>query len=300
MNGQWTTEAIGDLSGRLAIVTGANTGIGFVTALELARHGADVVLACRDVHKAGKAVERIRAERPGARLRALPLDLAMLASVRTFAAGFLAEHGRLDLLINNAGVMMPPLGRTAEGFELQFGTNHLGHFALTGLLMNRLLATRGSRVVTVASLAHRAGRIAFDDLHWTRRRYAAWRAYGASKLANLLFTHALQRRLDANGATVTAVAAHPGWTQTELSRHSRWMDLFGPWMAMSADQGALPTLRAATDPAARGGDYFGPDGWFQVRGAPVAVQPRARARDDAAAERLWQVSEELTGVRFPI
>lgn len=300
MNGQWTAEAIGDLSGRLAIVTGANTGIGFVTALELARHGADVVLACRDVHKAGQAVDRIRAERPAARVRALPLDLAMLASVRTFAAGFMAEHGRLDLLVNNAGVMMPPLGRTAEGFELQFGTNHLGHFALTGLLMNRLLATRGARVVTVASLAHRAGRIVFDDLHWARRRYSPWRAYGASKLANLLFTHGLQRRLDANGATVTAVAAHPGWTQTELSRHSRWMDLFGPWMAMAADQGAMPTLRAATDPAARGGDYFGPDGWFQVRGAPAVVQPRVRARDDATAERLWQVSEDLTGVRFPI
>jgi NAD(P)-dependent dehydrogenase (short-subunit alcohol dehydrogenase family) len=195
--------------------------------------------------------------------------------------------------------MMPPYGRTADGFELQFGTNHLGHFALTGLLMDRVLATPGARVVTVASLAHQAGRIDFDDLHWERRRYSAWRAYGASKLANLLFTHALQRRLDGARAAAIAVASHPGWTHTGLARHTGWMDLFGPWMAMSAAQGALPTLRAALDPEARGGDYFGPDGWFQVRGWPTVVRPAATALDATIAERLWQVSEELTDVRFP-
>lgn len=302
MGRRWSVSGNGveDLAGRVAVVTGANSGIGYGTALELAALGAEVVLACRDEAKASRAAEAIRAARTGARVVTAPLDLAVLASVRAFAGRFLADHARLDLLVNNAGVMMPPLGRTADGFELQFGTNHLGHFALTGLVIERLLATPGARVVTVASLAHQAGSIDFDDLHWERRRYSAWRAYGASKLANLLFTQALQRRLERVGAGAMAVAAHPGWTQTELARHNGWMDLFGPWMAMSAAQGALPTLRAALDPEARGGDCFGPDGWFQVRGWPVVVRPAPAARDVEAAERLWRASEELTGVRFPL
>lgn len=296
----WTSESMGNQAGRVAIVTGANSGIGYWTALELAGHGAEVVLACRDLVRAERAADAILRARSGARVRAIKLDLAELASVRAFAAAFKGDFARLDLLINNAGVMVPPLGRTADGFELQFGTNHLGHFALTGLLLDRLRETPGARVVTVSSMAHGAGRLDFSDLQWERRRYRAWRAYGDSKLANLLFTRELQRRLALSGADVRAVAAHPGWTRTELSRHAGWMDRFAKWMAMPGPQGALPTLRAAVDPGVPGGQFLGPDGPFQVRGWPVAVVSRSTARDDAVAARLWQVSQELTGVRFPI
>jgi NAD(P)-dependent dehydrogenase (short-subunit alcohol dehydrogenase family) len=233
-------------------------------------------------------------------LEAAMLDLSDLASVRAFAEGFLARHGALHLLVNNAGVMIPPLGRTRDGFELQIGVNHLGHFALTGLLMPRLLETGGARVVVVSSIAHRSGRISLDDLNWERRRYSRIAAYGQSKLANLLFAGELARRLEASGAGVIVAAAHPGWTDTNLVKHSGLAAFFTPFLAQGPGPGALPTLRAATGADVRNGDYYGPGGFMQLKGAPVPVGRNARARDARTAADLWELSERLTGVRLDV
>jgi NAD(P)-dependent dehydrogenase (short-subunit alcohol dehydrogenase family) len=289
----WSTTDIPDLTGRTAVVTGANSGIGRAAARALAGAGARVVLAVRDTAKGRDAA----ATMPGAtEVRAL--DLASLASVREFAAGW---EGDLDLLINNAGVMATPFARTTDGFELQFGTNHLGHFALTNLLLQHVTG----RVVTVSSTAHRVGRIDLDDLNWEHKPYRAWRAYGQSKLANLLFTAELQRRLTAVGSPVLATAAHPGYAATNLQFHSgrRALDI-GSWVAnrliaQDEDGGALPTLYAAT--ADIPGDSFaGPGGFMEQRGAPKLVGRTEAARDTAVARRLWDASEELTGARFPL
>jgi NAD(P)-dependent dehydrogenase (short-subunit alcohol dehydrogenase family) len=302
----WSADDIPDLTGRTAVVTGANSGIGYRAAVELARHGAAVTLAARDPGRGADALRRLRADVPGADVTLGSLDLADLASVRAFAAAYGPEG--LDLLVNNAGVMAPPLRRTADGFESQFGTNHLGHFALTGLLLPRLLARPGARVVTVTSGAHRAGAIDFADLD-ARTSYHKWPAYAQSKLANLLFAFELQRRADAAGVDLRSVAAHPGYAATNLQTA-------GPRLAGSKvaeagaalvtrlvgqpdSRGALPTLRAATDPAVRGGEVFGPDGFLEMRGAPKQVTVSRRARDRALAERLWTVSEEKTGVTYP-
>lgn len=294
---RWARDDIPDQAGRVAIVTGANTGIGYETARALAHARADVTLACRSQKKGEGAVARIAAERPRGRVSFAALDLADLDSVCDFADAFTHTHERLDLLINNAGVMVPPEGRTAQGFELQLGVNHLGHFALTGRLLDLLGATPGARVVTVSSSAHRFGKMDFDDLDFTTRGYDAWAAYGQSKLANLLFTFELQRRLEARGQGVIATAAHPGWTGTDLQRHAWYMRLLNRLFAMSPAQGALPTLRAATAPDARGGEYYGPDGFQEMRGHPVRVGTTEAAKSVEDAARLWQVSEERTGVR---
>ncbi|MFY1654572.1 oxidoreductase [Solwaraspora sp. WMMB762] len=298
----WTFGDMPDQSGRTAVVTGANSGIGFETARMLAARGARVVLACRDAGRAGTAADRIRAERPVGTVSCARLDLADLDSVAEFAEAYRADHDRLDLLINNAGVMLTPLRRTRQGFELQFGTNHLGHFALTGRLLPLLLSTGvGARVVTVASNAHRAGRIDFTDLNWQRRRYRRWAAYGQSKLANLLFTLELQRRLAGAGSPVLATAAHPGWTATDLARHTGgFVTAVGRLIAMTPHDGALPTLRAATDPAVDGGSYWGPGRRFETVGPPVAAGRSPVAGDAATAGRLWVESEKLTGVEFPV
>lgn len=303
----WTIADTGDQRGRVALVTGANTGIGFETARALAAQGATVVLACRDLGKAEHARDRLRAGLPGADISTLRVDLAALTSVRAAAVEFCDRYPALDLLINNAGLMIPPYGRTVDGFELQFGTNHLGHFALTGLLLDRLLATPGSRVVTVSSNGHRRGRIDFDDLN-AERRYHPMTAYTQSKLANLLFTHELQRRLTAAGATTIAVSAHPGAARTDLMRHSPWLFRFAisprtrwlfSWLIQDEDAGALPTLRAATDPGVRGGEYYGPDGWKESTGRhPIQVEAISAAHDVDTQRRLWDVSERLTAVRY--
>lgn len=294
---KWTHDRIPDQTGRVAVVTGANTGIGFETAAALAAKNASVVLACRDRQKADDAIRRIRARTPSARLELIELDLASLASVNRFADAFRADHDRLDLLINNAGVMIPPFALTEDGFELQFGCNHLGHFALTGRLVDLLGATPGARVVNVASLAHRYGAMDFDNLN-AEKGYDKMKAYGRSKLANLLFTFELQRRLERAGSGLVATAAHPGWTGTDLQRHSAFIMLANRFFAQTPPLGALPTLRAATDPEAAGGDYYGPRGFYEMRGYPtkVGTTPAAKNQDDA--RRLWQVSEELTGVAF--
>ncbi|MCB1286760.1 MAG: SDR family NAD(P)-dependent oxidoreductase [Mycobacterium sp.] len=303
---RWTENDVPDQTGRLAIVTGSNTGLGYDTARVLAGRGATVVMAVRDTAKGDAAADRIRAISPGADITVRKLDLGSLASVRDAAAEMTETYPRIDLLINNAGVMYPPKQTTADGFELQFGTNHLGHFALTGLLLKNLLDVEGSRVVVVASIAHNIrAKIDFDDLQWERRRYDRVAAYGQSKLANLMFAYDLQRRLAAAKAKTIAVAAHPGVAATELLRHVPGASLPGVnWLSgkllNSSELGALPTLRAATDPAVRGGQYYGPDGFRELRGYPVLATSSKQSQGVAVQERLWTVSEELTGVTFPV
>jgi NAD(P)-dependent dehydrogenase (short-subunit alcohol dehydrogenase family) len=304
---KWTTEDIPDLAGRTAMVTGANSGLGFSTALALARAGAHVVLACRDQTKGADALDRIRREVATADVRLDRLDLADLTSVRTFAAGFAAEHDALDILVNNAGVMAIPRRETVDGFEMQFGTNHLGHFALTGWLLPSLLARPGARVVTVSSEVARIGRIRFDDLQGSRR-YGKWTAYAQAKLANQLFTRELDRRVTDRGVDLVSVAAHPGYAATNLQgvgpqmsgspMMGRLTDLGNSIFAQSAAAGALPSLYGAAAPGVRGGQYFGPDRLFGMRGNPKPLSFVRAARDPATALRLWNVSEELTGVRF--
>ena len=303
----WTTADIPDQTGRTAVVTGANTGLGLETAAALAAHGAHVVLAVRNLDKGKDAIQeieaRIGAAGPGATLTLQELDLTSLDSIRAAADELRSHHDRIDLLINNAGVMFTPRSTTKDGFELQFGTNHLGHFALTGLLLDRLLPVPGSRVVTVSSMGHRIrAAIHFDDLQW-ERSYGRVAAYGQSKLANLLFTYELQRRLAPRGTTIAA-AAHPGGSNTELMRNMP-APLRAATVALApifqgADMGALPTLRAATDPGVLGGQYFGPDGLGEQRGHPKVVRSSDQSYDVDLQRRLWTVSEELTGVVYPV
>jgi len=301
---KWTTADIGDQTGRTAVITGANTGLGYETASALAAKGADVVLAVRNLEKGKAAADLITRTNPGASVAVQELDLSSLDSVRATAEQLRGDHDRIDLLINNAGVMTPPRSTTKDGFELQFGTNHLGHFALTNLLLDRVLAAPGSRVVTVSSVGHRFARggIRFDDLQW-ENNYSRLGAYGQSKLANLMFTYEVQRRLQ--GTNTIAVAAHPGGSNTELVRNSPAVlrsiaDAVGPLLFQSAEMGALPTLRAATDPDVLGGQYYGPDGFAEQRGYPKVVASSAASHDTAAQRRLWRVSEELTKVVSPV
>lgn len=300
---KWTTADIPDQSGRVAVITGANTGLGYETAAALAARGAHVVLAVRNLDKGKDAATLISRRNPGAHVSLQELDLTSLDSIRAAAEQLRADHDRIDLLINNAGVMYTPKSTTQDGFELQFGTNHLGHFAFTGLLLDRLLPVPDSRVVTVSSIGHRIrADIHFDDLQW-ERRYNRVDAYGQAKLANLLFTYELQRLL-APHATTIATAAHPGGSNTELMRHlppllARVTPLIEP-LFQGANMGALPTLRAATDPQVLGGQYFGPDGFAQTRGYPVVVQSSRKSHDAEVQKRLWTVSEELTGVVYPV
>jgi NAD(P)-dependent dehydrogenase (short-subunit alcohol dehydrogenase family) len=305
MSEKWTADRIPDQSGRTAIVTGANSGLGLVTARELARAGARVVLACRTTQKGEAALRDCRPAAPEAELEPEQLDLASLDSVREFAERFRSGHDGLDLLINNAGVMATPRRSTADGFELQFGTNHLGHFALTGLLIGEMEGREDARVVTLSSGAHRIGRIAFDNLGGDRR-YFRWRAYGQSKLANLLFALELDRRLRAAGSTVKSLAAHPGYAATNLqfagppAVDAAVMKLGNALIAQNDEMGALPALYAATEPGLEGGTFCGPDGFLEQRGHPKPVAPNSAARDRDVARRLWEVSEEMTGVRFDL
>lgn len=304
MSTKWTENDVPDQSGRTAVVTGANTGLGFETAKVLAARGATVVIAVRNVEKGNAAAAQILGAVPRADITVQPLDLGSLQSVRTAAAELKESHPRIDLLINNAGVMYPPKQTTKDGFELQFGTNHLGHFALTGLLLENLLPVPGSRVVVVASIAHNIrAAIHFDDLQW-ERGYNRVAAYGQAKLTNLMFAYELQRRLATAGAETIAVAAHPGVSNTELMRHIPgsslpFVDKLTGLVTNSPAMGALATLRAATDPGASGGQYYGPDGFRELWGHPVLVSSSKQSHDVAVQERLWTVSEQLTGVRFP-
>jgi NAD(P)-dependent dehydrogenase (short-subunit alcohol dehydrogenase family) len=292
MKPKWTTDDMTGQEGRTFVVTGANSGIGLIAARELARAGGRIVLAVRDAARGEQAVAGIEGEN-----EVRPLDLADLASVHAFADGW---DGPIDVLINNAGVMATPPRRTKDGFELQIGTNHLGHFALTNLLLEHVT----DRVVTVSSGAHRGGSIRLDDLNWERGRYNRWRAYGQSKLANLLFTLELQRRLAEAGSEVRAVAAHPGYARTNLQHHTesilhRGIMMLTDLTGQSDEMGALPTLYAATQDIP-GGSYVGPDGFAEQRGHPRLVGRSRAASDEETARRLWELSEELTGTTFPL
>lgn len=299
----WTTSDIADQSGRVAVVTGANSGLGLETTRALAVSGATIVMAIRNLDKGTAAIDDIRAAHPDADLELLELDLASLDSIRTATAELRDRHERIDLLINNAGVMYTPHQQTADGFEMQFGTNHLGHYAWTGLLLDRVLPVEGSRVVTVSSVGHRIrSKIDFDDLQ-AENGYNRVSAYGRSKLANLLFTYELQRRLSAADTTTVALAAHPGVSDTELGRHlpgERLLRPFARLITQSSAMGALPTLRAATDPQAEGGQYYGPGGFKETRGNPEVVTSSERSHEAETQQKLWAVSEDLTGVTFPV
>jgi NAD(P)-dependent dehydrogenase (short-subunit alcohol dehydrogenase family) len=304
MADKWTAADIPDQTGRVAIVTGANSGLGLATARELARAGASVVMACRSAARGEQAAATIRAGVPEAAVKVAELDLADLDSVRAFAARAGEAHPRVDVLINNAGIMAAPRRLTKQGFESQFGTNHLGHYALTGLLLGKLLEAPAPRVVTVSSTLHRRGTMNFDDLQG-ERRYSRWGAYGQSKLANLMFCFELQRRATAAGSSLLSLAAHPGYAATNLqfAAPDRFYEKAYMWVgnrlfAQSADMGALPTLYAATVPELPGGTYVGPGGPGEQRGYPKVVTAAGKAYDEDAWRRLWEISEQLTGVRY--
>ena len=304
--GKWTAAQIGSQAGKTALVTGANSGIGFQAAAELAAHGAHVLLAVRTPVKGEEAAARIRAASPAASVEVVTLDVASLASVRSFAESFLGSDRGLDLLINNAGVMaLAKRELTVDGFERQFATNHLGHFALTGLLLPALEKATAARVVTVASLAHRNGKFELDNLQG-EKKYVPWDVYGMTKLANVLFASELERRARKSGLTLRSLAVHPGVARTQIFQNGPGMGdikgiitrLFAPLLTQDDARGALPTLYAATNPAALGGQYIGPDGMGELKGWPKVVEPRENGKDPVAAKQLWEASEKLTGVSY--
>ena len=301
---KWTADDIPDLTGKVVVVTGGNSGIGFGAVKAVARKGAETVLACRSPERGQAALDALKAKVPGAKADLMALDLTSLASVERFATEFAERYQRLDVLANNAGIMVIPYGKTEDGFERQVGTNHLGHFALTGRLLDVLLATPGARVVNVSSLAHKRAELDLDDLLYEKGGYGEWAAYGRSKLLNMLFTYELQRRFERAGVDAHSLAAHPGFSASNLTGHMAErihmriaLRIFNT-IIQGPDMGALPTLRAATDPDARGGQYFGPAQLNETTGHPVLVEASAEARDEADGARLWELSKELTGVRY--
>jgi NAD(P)-dependent dehydrogenase (short-subunit alcohol dehydrogenase family) len=306
---RWSAADVPDLTGKTAVITGGNSGIGFEAAQVLAGRGATVVLACRNPVKAGDAADRIRAVTPEADVSTLKLDLNSLASVRAAAGTLVAEHPVIDVLVNNAGVILLPHGRTEDGFEQHLGVNHLGHFAFTGLVLGAVLAADAGRVVTVGSNGHRMGKLDFDDLDYTQG-YRPLRGYGRSKLANLSFAYELQRRLEAAGASARSLAAHPGGANTDAggfaaggplkSRLKEMVDHIPNPVVHSAHKGALPILRAAVDGSAKGGEYYGPSGLLKMTGHPVVVSSTAASRDPKIALQLWEISEQLTKVAYPL
>lgn len=293
----WTPNDIPDLSNQTVLVTGANSGLGLESARMLSSHGATVVMACRNTQKGKAAMEAIRGEHPDAKLELMELDLADLASVRQFSETFRKHHERLDILINNAGVMAPPLQHTKDGFEMQFGTNHLGHFALTGLLLETLEAAEAPRIVVVSSLAHRMGNIYFDNLDG-KKWYKRWKFYGQSKLANLMFALEMDRRLRGKNSSIQVMAAHPGYSATNLQRGIPGHKLFNAVTAQSQEKGACPSVFAATSELAKSGQYYGPNGFMELWGMPTEADIRRLARNEKVAGRLWEVSSELSGVRY--
>jgi len=304
---RFTSQDIPPLGGKTILITGANSGLGLESAKALAGRGARVIVACRTPHKAEQALSAIRAMHSDAAVDTLVLDLADLSSVRAVAREALGRYPQLDVLLNNAGVMAVPYGKTKDGFELQFGTNHLGHFALTGLLFERLAKTPGARVVNVSSSAHKMGRMRFDDLQW-ERGYKKWPAYGMSKLSNLLFSYELARRCSIAGVSLLSVAAHPGYAATNLQYRAlelsgsrlaeRLTRIVNPWLGQPAAMGALPQICAAVGPEVVSGDYIGPGGPFEVRGNPKKVQSSPRSHSAEDMLKLWELSERLTGVGF--
>ena len=295
---KWTSSNIPSQKGKVILITGATSGLGKEATKVLASKDARVVMAIRNIEKAAKVVKEITSEYPEATVDILELDLTSLASIKLCADTFAAKYEKLDILINNAGIMMCPFSKTKDGFEIQMGTNHLGHFALTGHLMPVLLKTQDSRVVTTSSVAHKTGKINFEDINWESRKYSTTSAYSDSKLANLYFTYELTRKYQNNPDAPLFTSCHPGWTKTELDRHSGMAAFIGNLVAQKVPIGTLPTLRAATDPQAKQGDYFGPKKFFEMRGYPELVKSTKLAQDEAKAKQLWDLSQEMTGVVY--
>jgi len=295
---KWDSDDIEDQNGRIAIITGSSSGIGYETARVLANKNATVIIAVRNLKKGNTAAEKIKAQSAQADVRVMELDLADLKSIRSFSDTFKKQYTRLDLLINNAGVMIPPYSMTSDGFELQLGTNHLGHFALTGQLIDLIRKTTKSRIVNVSSNAHKIGNINFEDLNWEKRKYNRMKSYGDSKIANIYFTYELTKRIDKVGKDPVVVASHPGWTATELQRHTGFFNFLNHFFAQDITMGALPTLYAAVGPDVKSGEYFGPSGFMEMKGYPKRVETNSLSKDKNIVEILWDVSEELTGVKF--
>lgn len=293
----WRPEMMPDLSGRTILVTGANSGIGLEAVKLFADKGAEVIMACRNLEKADAAAAEVRAMVPQARLPVMVLDLADLASVKAFANAVRQRFSKLDVLLNNAGLMAPPLQRTRDGFEIQFGTNHLGHFALTGQLLDLLEAADAPRIVQISSLAHRGGKLMWGNLN-AEKRYSRWPFYCQSKLANLVFAKDLQRRLQTSGSSIQVMAAHPGYSATHLQDTVPGGGLFNKLMAQPAQMGCLPGVMAATSDAVEAGGYYGPEGWMELRGYPAPAYARKITDNEKVAQRLWEESERLTGVHY--
>ena len=294
---KWTSEDVPDLSDKVAIVTGANSGIGFAITSILASKNANVILACRSSTKAVESINKIKKKYDYALIDHIEVDLSNLSTIKDFTDSFKKKYKKLDILINNAGVMKTPFKQTIDGFELQFATNHLGHFALTGRLLDLLISTPQSRIVTLSSGGHKFAKIDFDNLQG-EKKYNAQQAYGQSKLANLLFTYELQRHLEENGRTTIAVASHPGWTATNLQKHWLLLRLLNPILGQRPDKGCLPSLYAATAPDVKGGDYYGPSGMMELRGYPKKVQSSKLSHNFELAKKLWEKSEDLTKINF--
>jgi len=294
----WNTQNIPDQKGKVVIITGATSGLGKEAARVLAEKNARVIMAVRNIGKGEDVASELIKEFINSEISVRDLDLVSLASIKSFTDGILKDYDRLDILINNAGIMMSPYSKTKDGFEIQMGTNHLGHFALTGYLMPLLNKTKGSRIVATSSVGHRFGNIDFTDFNWENRKYNPSRAYGDSKLANLYFTYELARKLGTGTDAPKVTAAHPGWTRTELQRHAGGLRYLNNFFSQGPDMGVLPTLRAAIDPEAEPGDYFGPSWFFEMHGYPVKVKSNERSHDKEAARQLWDLSEKMTGVSF--
>lgn len=295
---KWDSDNITGQEGKVAIVTGSSSGIGFETARVLADKNATVIIAVRNRQKGSNALQAIKKQHKHADLEVMELDLANLKSVKAFTAAFKKKYKRLDILINNAGVMVPPYTKTADGFELQMGTNHMGHFALTAGLMELIKNTKGSRIVNVSSTAHKIGNIDLNDLNWEKRKYKKWKAYGDSKIANLYFTYQLQRQFNSRKLKVIAVAAHPGWTATDLQRHTGSVNFMNKFFAQGIDMGALPTLYAAVAEDVKGGDFYGPSGFMEMKGYPKKVKSKKLSHDENRAVFLWELSKQKTGIDF--
>jgi NAD(P)-dependent dehydrogenase (short-subunit alcohol dehydrogenase family) len=294
----WNSNNIPDLKGKVIIVTGATSGLGKEATKILAKKNATVIMAVRNTKKAETVLQELKQTHPNAKIDIREMDLNSLESVNHFADTVLSSYDRLDVLINNAGIMACPFDKTKDGFEIQMGTNHLGHFALTGLLMPLLEKTKNARIVATSSIGHRMGNIDFEDINWEKRNYSPTQAYSDSKLANLYFAYHLAEKLKAENKNIKVTAAHPGWTRTDLQKHTWYMRMLNPLFSQGTDQGVLPTLRAAFDRNAQTGDYFGPSRFFEMHGSPIVVKSNKRSHDSEAAKKLWDISVSLTNIKY--
>jgi NAD(P)-dependent dehydrogenase (short-subunit alcohol dehydrogenase family) len=294
----WSTQNIPDQSNKTIIITGASSGLGKEASKILSEKNATIIMAVRNTKKGKKVAEEIKQQNPSAKLEIREMDLSSLQSVHDFVEGVKSEYDKIDILINNAGIMACPFDTTKDNYEIQMGTNHLGHFALTGLIMPLLKKAKNARIVATSSIGHKLGKIDFEDLNWEKRTYKSTQAYADSKMANLYFTYELARKLSDEESDIKVTAAHPGWTKTNLQKHSWYMRMLNPLFSQGPDQGVLPTLRAAFDDHAKSGDYYGPSKFFEMQGSPVIVKSNELSHSKEAAQKLWEVSEQMTNIRY--